>query len=176
MVFYLSLDVPRDPRSIRLPRGNVTSRNGAHSFGVCCIIRTGERKRKTDQASSKLIVLFFFFPVSWKTSFGNILPAPQCRPFEFSDLPLLQKSKPCFRKYPRTKLFRSKPAVYLSFSIFFNRYHPFRNLTSKNFGSSFSSLSFAWKSNRQGDGSHVRDGRFRATFEIGCVDRSFSFF
>lgn len=176
MVFYLSLDVPRDPRSIRLPRGNVTSRNGAHSFGVCCIIRTGERKRKTDQASSKLIVLFFFFPVSWKTSFGNILPAPQCRPFEFSDLPLLQKSKPCFRKYPRTKPFRSKPAVYLSFSIFFNRYHPFRNLTSKNFGSSFSSLSFAWKSKWQGDGSHVRDGRFRATFEIGCVDRSFSFF
>lgn len=82
MVFYLSLDVPRDPRSIRLPRGNVASRNGAHLFGVCCIIRTGERKggkERQTRPHRNSLSFFSFFPLAGKRVLEIYCQGPRCR-------------------------------------------------------------------------------------------------
>lgn len=160
MVFYLSLDVPRDPRSIRLPRGNVASRNGAHLFGVCCIIRTGERKRERETRPHRNSLSFFsFFPLAGKRVLEIYCRLPSAgrsnfRICHFSKSPTRNHTSGNIR---RTKPFRSKLSViYFSLSLFlFNGYYSFRNLTSKISVPRlflFSLVCMEIESNGQGDG------------------------
>lgn len=84
----------RSRRAFDCREATVLSRNDAHLFGVCCIIRTRNR------ASPEQLIVLFFSPASWKTSFENILLGSPCGPSN-SNPPLLHRPlETYFRKYP----------------------------------------------------------------------------
>lgn len=106
----------------------VLSRNGAHLFGVCCIIRTGDRG---PHRSSSLFFflsfsfsLFFSSPASWKTSFEKYIARLPVRSFEFGSATSPSSTRNVFPEvsgHPANETISTKSVSFLSLpsSFFF---------------------------------------------------------